>query len=63
MGTTEIKAIVQDIETKYAAYKSLNEHEETLYYTRVLVKQADGVWRIAAVQVAPVRALPDPQVG
>jgi uncharacterized protein (TIGR02246 family) len=61
---TYCAAITEDVIIVHGtAHKSLNGHQETLYYTRVLVKQADGVWRIAAVQVAPRSALPDPRVG
>lgn len=61
--TTMYAAVVAEgvIVTHGVAHKSVAEMFETLYYTRVLVRQADGGWKIAAVQVAPASKEPDPR--
>lgn len=58
---THVRPLCEDVIVSHGkACKSLAGEVETLYYTRVLIRQ-NGEWRLAATQVAPASALPDPR--
>lgn len=55
-------AITEDVIVSHGTSRKVADSvEEKLVYTRVLVRQPDGSWLLAATQVAPPSSMPDPR--